>query len=479
MTIQSSQPRVYNTLTRKQESFKPIREGRVNLFVCGPTVYDVSHIGHAKTYVAYDIIARYLRWKGLSVFFVMNITDIDDKIINRAHESDEDPLRLADRYARLFYKDMKDIRVDSINLFPKASDHIPEIIGQIEGLIEKGLAYRVDSGDVYFDVSKFPGYGKLSRQRIEDLGVHRIDPNPLKRNPADFVLWKSQKPGEIAWDSPWGKGRPGWHIEDTAMTVTYFGPTYDIHGGGTDLIFPHHEAEIAQAEGLTGKEPLAKYWLHTGLLNIRGQEMHKTLKNIVPIQEAISKVGVDALRVFYASTHYRSPVDYTEEALVQASSLARRFRRAYDLLVLASARPPKIRENEELLRKDLEDTRAEFFLAMNDDFNTPGALTAYIKIVGLAEKLGENPGKVGLDVRRSLEELGSILGVLQVEAASKENSSELVNLLLELRTELRLRGEYQLSDKIRDRLSTIGIVLEDSLPQKKSIGQHQVQRKKP
>ncbi len=478
MTVQS-QLRVYNTLTRKQESFKPVRDGRVNLFVCGPTVYDVSHIGHAKTYVAYDIMARYLRWKGFSVFFVMNITDIDDKIINRAHESDEDPLRLADRYARLFYKDMKDIRVDSINLYPKASDHIPEIIGQIEGLLEKGLAYRVDSGDVYFDVSKFPGYGKLSRQRIEDLGVHRIDPNPLKRNPADFVLWKSQKPGEIAWDSPWGKGRPGWHIEDTAMTVTYFGPTYDIHGGGTDLIFPHHEAEIAQAEGLTGKEPLAKYWLHTGLLNIRGQEMHKTLKNIVPIQEAISKVGVDALRVFYASTHYRSPVDYTEEALVQASSLARRFRRAYDLLVLASARPPKIRENEELLRKDLEDTRAEFFLAMNDDFNTPGALTAYIKIVGLAEKLGENPGKVGLEVRRSLEELGSILGVLQVEAASKENSSELVNLLLELRTELRIRGEYQLSDKIRDRLSSIGIVVEDSLPQKKSIGQHQVQRKKP
>src|SRR3989475_1702055 len=374
---------------------------------------------------------------------------------------------------------MKHMRIDSINFYSKSSDHIPEIIGQIEGLLEKGLAYRVNSGDVYFDVTKFPGYGKLSRQRIEDLVVHRVDPNPLKRNPADFVLWKSQKPGEIAWDSPWGKGRPGWHIEDTAMTVTYFGPTYDIHGGGTDLIFPHHEAEIAQAEGLTGKGPLAKYWLHTGLLNIRGQEMHKTLKNIVPIQEAISKVGVDALRVFYASTHYRSPVDYSEEALVQASSLARRFRRAYDLLVLASARPPKIRENEEVLRKDLEVAKAEFFQTMNDDFNTPGALTAFIKIVGLAEKLCENPGNVGLEVRRSLVELGSILGVLQVEAASKGNSSEFVNLLLELRTELRIRGEYQLSDKIRDRLSSIGIVVEDSLPRKKSIGQHQVQRKKP
>src|SRR3989475_5477575 len=381
MTVQS-QLRVYNTLTRKQESFKPIRDGRVNLFVCGPTVYDVSHIGHAKTYVAYDIIARYLRWKGLSVFFVMNITDIDDKIINRAHEGSEDPLRLADRYAQLFYKDMKDIRVDSINLYAKASDHIPEIIGQIEGLLKKGLAYRVDSGDVYFDVTKFPGYGKLSRQRIEDLVVHRVDPNPLKRNPADFVLWKSQKPGEIAWDSPWGKGRPGWHIEDTAMTVTYFGPTYDIHGGGTDLIFPHHEAEIAQAEGLTGKKPLAKYWLHTGLLSISGRDMHKSLGNFIPIQEAIQRFGGSALRVLYASTHYRSPLDFTEEALTQAGSLARRFRRAYDQLerVDTDSLKPKARDTEAI--KTTEGIEREFFAAMDDDFNTPGALAAYTRLVG-------------------------------------------------------------------------------------------------
>src|SRR5438128_10434149 len=448
------------------------------MFVCGPTVWDLSHIGHGKTYVAYDIIARYLRRKGFSVFFLLNITDVDDRIINKARDLGEQTLALAKRLAKFFFRDMKDLHVESVNLYANASDHISEIIDQVAGLLRKGLAYRVD-GDVYFDISKFPGYGKLSHQKLEDLTVHRVDPDPRKKHPGDFALWKSQKPGEIFWDSPWGKGRPGWHIEDTAITLTYFGPTYDVHGGGTDLIFPHHEAEIAQAEGLTGKEPLAKYWLHTGLLNVQGQEMHKTLKNTVPIQEAIGKVGVDALRVFYASTHYRSPVDYTEEALVQASSLARRFSRAYELLVLASARPPKIREDEEVLRKDLEDTRAEFFLAMNDDFNTPGALTAYIKIVGLAEKLGENPGKVGLEVRQSLEELGSILGVLQVEAASKEHSSELVNLLLELRTELRIRGEYQLSDKIRDRLSSIGIVVEDSLPQKKRIGQHQVQRKKP
>jgi cysteinyl-tRNA synthetase len=478
MSTQSSQLRVYNTLTRKQESFKPIRDGRINLFVCGPTVYHVSHIGHAKTYVAYDIIAKYLRWKGYSVFFVMNITDIDDKIINRAHESNEDPLKLADRYARLFYQDMKELNVDSINLYAKASDHIPEIIGQIEGLIKKGLAYRVEGGDVYFDITKFPSYGKLSKQRLEDLVVHRVDPNPLKRHPADFVLWKSQKPGEIAWDSPWGKGRPGWHIEDTAITLTYFGPTYDIHGGGTDLIFPHHEAEIAQAEGLTGKEPLAKYWLHTGLLNITGQEMHKSLKNIVPIQDAIAKVGVDALRVFYASTHYRSPVDYTEEALLQASSLARRFRRAYDSLALGSSRPPEIRKDEKDFRIELESSRAEFFQAMNDDFNTPGALTAYIKIVALAERLGKNPGKVGFEVQQSLAELGSILGVLEVEAVSRERTSELVNLLLELRTELRNRGEYQLSDKIRDGLATMSIVVEDSALPKGIIRQQQIPSKK-
>src|SRR2546428_10621826 len=461
MTVQS-QLRVYNTLTRKQESFKPIREGRVNLFVCGPTVYDVSHIGHAKTYVAYDIIARYLRWKGLTVFFVMNITDIDDKIINRAHESDEDPLRLADRYARLFYKDMKDIRVDSINLYPKASDHIPEIIGQIEGLIEKGLAYGVDSGDVYSDVSKFPGYGKLSRQRIEDLGVHRIDPNPLKRNPADFVLWKSQKPGEIAWDSPWGKGRPGWHIEDTAMTVTYFGPTYDIHGGGTDLIFPHHEAEIAQAEGLTGKKPLAKYWLHTGLLSISGRDMHKSLGNFIPIQEAIQRFGGSALRVLYASTHYRSPLDFTDEALTQAGSLARRFRRAYDQLerVDTDSLKPKARDTEAI--KTTEGIEREFFAAMDDDFNTPGALAAYTRLVGMAEEHLRSPNpRSAMVLLETMKDLGSILGILEAESVPRANFSQLVELLVSLRADLRAKRDYRLSDRIRDQMTRLGVTVED------------------
>src|SRR5713226_4179057 len=460
-TIQS-RLKVYNTLSRHLDDFEPIHPGRVNMFVCGPTVYDVSHIGHGKSYVAYDTIARYLRKKGYSVFFVLNITDIDDKIINRAKETKEDPLKLSERYAQAFYKDMKDLHVNSINLYAKASDFIPEIISQIKGLVEKGIGYKI-AGGVYYDISKFPDYGKLSRQNLEQLTVHRVDPDPEKRNPGDFVLWKAQKPGEIAWDSPWGRGRPGWHIEDTAITLTYFGPTYDLHGGGTELIFPHHEAEIAQAEGLTGKKPLAKYWLHTGLLSIKGQEMHKSLGNFIPIQDMVQKMGVDALRVFYASTHYRSPLDFTEESLAQAASLARRFRRAYDALAFAMAKKVTGKTVDDNLSRQLKAIRDEFFKAMDDDFNTPGALTAYIKIVGMAEEQAEAPmPEFARSVLDALTDLGEVLGVVEDESLSRTRFSDLVELLLELRTELRTKGEYQLSDRIRDRMTKLGILVEDT-----------------
>ncbi len=458
----SSELRVHNTLTKRLDRFETLKPGRVNMFVCGPTVYDVSHVGHAKTYVAYDIMARYLRRKGYAVFFVLNITDIDDKIINRAKETGEDPLKLSERYAQGFYKDMKDLCVNSVNLYAKASDYIPEIIDQVQGLIKKGIAYKID-GDVYYDISKFPEYGKLSRQNLAELTVHRVDPDPRKRNLGDFVLWKSQKPGEIAWDSPWGKGRPGWHIEDTAITLTYFGPTYDLHGGGTELIFPHHEAEIAQAEGLTGKKPLARYWLHTGLLSIKGQEMHKSLGNFVPIRDMVRKMGVDALRVFYASTHYRSPLDFTEESLVQAASLARRFHRTYDQLTTTAAKNLARKVVDEKLSRQLEAARDEFFKAMDDDFNTPGALTAYIKIVVMAEDQIKAPvpefARLVLD---ELEDLGLVLGVLEIEPWSQVRFSELANLMLELRTELRAKHEYALSDRIRARMTRLGIVVEDT-----------------
>lgn len=430
------------------------------MFVCGPTVYDVSHIGHAKTYVAYDIMARYLRRKGYSVFFVINITDVDDRIINRSKETGEDTLKLSNRYAQLFYKDMKDLRVESMNLYAKASDYIPEIIHQILGLVDKGIAYQIGSG-VYYDISKFPDYGKLSNQNLDQLKVHRIDPDPDKRNTADFVIWKAQKPGEISWDSPWGKGRPGWHIEDTAITLTYFGATYDLHGGGSDLIFPHHEAEIAQAEALTGKKPLAKYWLHTGLLTIRGQDMHKSLGNFVTIQDALRKYGVGSLRVLYASTHYRSPLDFTEEALVQASSLSRRFIRIQGQLEragsLADMKPP-----DSVLAKYVKDVGGEFFAAMDDDFNTPGALSSYVKLVGLAEEnlrtATPSTAKMLLD---SLKDIGSILGFAEADSVARASFSQLVELLTSLREDLRKKKDYGLSDKIREQMSSLGVTVED------------------
>src|SRR5437867_8688376 len=459
MDPSKSKLRVYNTLTRSVEDFTPLKPGRVNMFVCGPTVWDTSHVGHAKTYVAYDIMARYLRHKGFSVFFILNITDIDDKIISKAKQAGEDPLQLAKRYATVFFKDMKDIGVSNVNLYANASDHVPEIIEQIEGLVKKGIAYPID-GDVYFDTSKFPGYGKLSKQNLDQLKVHRIDPDPRKRNTADFVLWKSQKPDEVFWESPWGRGRPGWHIEDTAITLTYFGPSYDIHGGGNELIFPHHEAEIAQAEGLTGKEPLARYWLHTGLLNISGREMHKSLGNIIPIQDVLRKIGPDALRVLYASTHYRSPLEFTEGALEQAGSLARRFRRAYRQLELAAKNASKRDESSTVSR--LKEAQDEFYKAMDDDFNTPAALTAYVKIVALAEEQLKMPApQVAKAILEGLQELGSILGVLEAQGASQERLSELANLLMELRTELRAKKQYDLADSIRQRMVSMGLIVED------------------
>ncbi len=386
------------------------------MFVCGPTVYDVSHIGHGKSYVAYDIIARYLRKKGYAVFFVLNITDIDDKIINRAKESKEDPLKLSERYAQAFYRDMKDLHVNSINVYAKASDYIPEIISQIQGLVDKGIGYRI-AGGVYYDISKFPEYGKLSRQNLEQLTVHRVDPDPEKRNPGDFVLWKNQKPGE---------------------------------------------AEIAQAEGLTGKKPLAKYWAHTGLLSIKGQEMHKSLGNFVPIQDAIQKVGVEALRVLYASTHYRSPLDYTEDTLVQAASLARRFRRAYDQLQRVTEVKAESKTANESLKSQVDEIRTEFFAAMDDDFNTPGALSAYVRIVGLAEEHRKSLStESAAMLLEAMKELASVLGLLETELVPRQEFLQLVNLLTSLRNELRAKREYALSDRIREQLQKVGETVED------------------
>ncbi len=458
--------KLYNTLTRTMEELRPLHNKRLRMFVCGPTVYDYSHIGHARTYLAYDIIARYLRSRGYNLFYIVNITDIDDKIINRANESGEDPLALADRFTREFFRDMQALGIASVNLYVKASDHVPEIIAQVSALIEKGYAYRVN-GDVYYDVTRFPSYGKLSGQKMEQLTVHRVDPDPRKRNPVDFVLWKSQKPGEPAWDSPWGQGRPGWHIEDTAITTTYFGPTYDLHGGGQDLIFPHHEAEIAQAEAATGVRPLVRYWLHAGLLMVTGARMGKSMGNFITIKEALKRHEAEALRLYYAMSHYRSQLEFDESNIAQAEQVLDKLRSVWNQFraKIQSSLPNGDLSLENGIERIASNAMSSFIQAMDDDFNTPRALAV---VVGYAKEIepfaSQNLGEQS--VRRILnvfDFFGDVFGILQ-PAPPRETKAfdEIMKILLEMREDARRRKDWSTADRIRDQLSAIGIGLEDT-----------------
>lgn len=436
------------------------------MFVCGPTVYDQSHVGHARTYLAYDIIARYLRAKGYSVFYLMNITDVDDKIISRANASGEDALVLAERFTKEFHRDMEALGITSVNLYAKASEHVPEIVDQISVLIQKGYAYQVD-GDVYFDVSKFPGYGKLSGQNIEQLSVHRIDPDSRKKNVVDFALWKSQKPNEPAWDSPWGKGRPGWHIEDTAITTTYFGPRYDLHGGGLDLVFPHHEAEIAQAEAATGTAPFVKYWLHGGLLMVSGERMGKSMGNFVTIRELLQRHDAEALRLYYAMRHYGTQLEFDESGIIQAEEVLDKLRSVYNqfraLLGTASSHGEPNLDTE--IRQLATRAVGSFDESMDDDFNTPRALATIITFAKDVEPAANrNLGKQSVElILRTLDYFGGVFGILRpMDAEQRKTFEELVNVVVKIREDARKRGDWEASDSIRDHLRKIGIGLEDT-----------------
>jgi len=458
--------RVYNTLSRSVEAFRPLKDNRVRIFVCGPTVYDQSHVGHARTYLAYDIIVRYLRAKGHSVFYIVNITDIDDKIINRANASGEDPLLLADRFTKEFFRDMEGLGITSVNLYAKASEHMPEIIDQIAALVRKGFAYQVD-GDVYFDVSKFPRYGKLSGQNIEQLSVHRIDPDSRKRNVVDFALWKSQKPGEPAWDSPWGKGRPGWHIEDTAITTTYFGPQYDLHGGGLDLVFPHHEAEIAQAESATGVKPLVRYWLHGGLLMAAGERMGKSMGNFVTIQELLKRHDSEALRLYYAMRHYRTQLEFDEGGIVQAEEVLDKLRSVCNQFrsLLEGSAVSSVGEADSRVKEVTAKAMRSFEESMDDDFNTPRALAA---VIAYAKDIGAyadaNLNRISLElIVATFDYFGGVFGILRPTSSSQAKIFEqLLELVIHLREDARKRGDWKASDEIRDQLRTMGIGLEDT-----------------
>jgi len=333
--------RIYNTLTRQKEDFQPMHGRRVNMFVCGITPYDHVHMGHAKTYVTFDMIARYLRYKGYRVFYVQNVTDIEDRLIARMLDSGRDWKELVKEFMEEYLNIMDVLNITSVNHYAWATDYMSEIIEQIRLLVDKGYAYNAE-GDVYYDVTKFDGWGKLSGQVMEEHRPGaRIEVDPKKRNPADFALWKSQKPGEPAWDSPWGKGRPGWHIEDTAITIDCFGPQYDIHGGATELMFPHHEAEIAQAEAYTGVRPFVKYWMHGGMLMIGGEEMHKSLGNFWTVIDALKTFDGETLRFFLINAHYRSPIDFSIEGMEEAKRSYQRLLDSYQNLSQVAKKGPE------------------------------------------------------------------------------------------------------------------------------------------
>lgn len=478
--------KIYSTMTGKKEPFIPMHNNRINIFVCGPTVYDNSHIGHARTYIAFDVVARYLKYRGFSVFYIQNITDVDDKIIQRASELVVEPSILARKFEKRYLEDMRALGVTNVNLYARATEHIPEIINQIERLMDKGFAYETETG-VYFDESKFDDFGKLSHQTAEDLERHRIEPDPTKKNPGDFSLWKKREDGlGVTWDSPWGRGRPGWHIEDTAITETYFGPQYDIHGGAMDLIFPHHEAEIAQMEASSGKKPLVRYWMHTGFLNVKGEKMSKSLGNFVTIRELMDKCDTDTFRFFILSAHYRSPIDFSEELLQQSRRGLERIRQLITVIeerLEATGELPDPDKIDDRLDDRLAEAREVFLEAMDDDFNTPNALSAIFDLVrDLNRRINEK--NVSKETLRAagmlLVEFGEILGISfsagQEGAVEKEEdlSRELIDLLIETRQRLRDKKDWALADEIRGRLNELNIVLGDS---KDGVSKYGVKRR--
>ncbi|MEM5853158.1 MAG: cysteine--tRNA ligase [Candidatus Aenigmatarchaeota archaeon] len=458
--------RVFNTLTRKKEVFKPMKDRKVKMFVCGPTVYDFSHLGHAKTYIQFDVIARYLRYKGFEVFYLQNITDLDDKIIDRAKKEGTDPQTIARKFEKEYYEDMKALGITSVNKYARATEYIKEIISQVERLIKKGYAYEIEDG-IYYDISKFKEYGKLSgRTALEaEDAVSRIDESVSKRNKGDFCLWKKSKPDEPKWPSPWFEGRPGWHIEDTAITEAHFGPQYDIHGGARDLIFPHHEAEIAQMEAISGKKPFVKYWLHTGFLTVNGKKMSKSLGNFITIREALKKYDAETIRLFFLSSHYRSPIDYNEKSLEQAKKNVEKFYNTIKNLEGAKKRR-SLNKRERMFEKFLKKIEKEFEECMDDDFNTPKALLCLHKLSNKTNEIlnkqnGEIAKTLAIKIVNTFRKFGQIFGILQKEVRIEEIPEE-VKKLVEERERLRKRGEFEKADLLREKIRSLGYIVEDT-----------------
>jgi len=449
---------VYNTATRRKEVFTPLEEGRVRMYVCGITPYAEAHVGHGRSYVAFDVIRRALEYLGYEVRYVQNFTDVDDKIIARAREMGVEPLELSARYAEEFLEEMRMLNVKKADSYPKVSEMIGEIIGVVEALVEKGAAYEVD-GSVYLDVSRVNGYGRLSGMPLEELKAGaRVEVDERKRSPLDFALWKPAKQGELSWHSPWGEGRPGWHIECSVMSMKTLGPTIDIHGGGQDLIFPHHENEIAQSEAYTGK-PFVRYWLHNGLVTVEGEKMSKSLGNVVSLKEVLKRHDPQALRFFLLSAHYRSHLDFSERAVADAEKAVERLKASLHNVRNAFQWAS---DGVDSFRERAARARVDFTAALEDDFNVPRALAALFDFVrDVNTYITSEPTAQGLSAaEETLKELTRVLG-LRIEEELPERVIALVELLLKLRSQLRARGDYELSDRIRAELRELGIAVED------------------
>jgi cysteinyl-tRNA synthetase len=454
--------KIYNTLSRKTEEFQTLEPGVVKMYVCGVTVYNDAHVGHAMSAIVFDIIRRYLEYRGYSVKHVMNYTDVDDKIINRANALGEDPLKLSARYIADYAADLKSLNVLPATSNPQVSTTMPLIIQFIEGLIQKGHAYAAENGDVYFRVTSDDDYGRLSGRKLDDMQAGaRIEVGEQKEHPMDFALWKAAKPGEISWESPWGKGRPGWHIECSAMNLAELGEQIDIHGGGNDLIFPHHENEIAQSECYTGKE-FSRYWIHNGMLQLGGEKMSKSLGNIVSIKEFLSKRSSDVMRMLVLNGTYRAPLMFNDETLDAAERNVERLKSA---LKPASASASGLTaEAASALSASIESAGGNFTEAMDNDFNTAGAIAALFELSKSINTARDN-GATADQLKPSQETFKQLAGVLGLTLEEKKGSSEdeaQVEALIVERTQARKDKNWKRSDEIRDQLKAMGVVIEDS-----------------
>ncbi len=454
---------IYNTLTRQKEPLETLNPDVVLMYVCGPTVYDKAHVGHAMSTLVYDILRRYLEYRGYQVQHVMNYTDVDDKVIMRASKLGVDPIELAEEHIKEYSNHIKALNVLPATVYPRATEEISQIISMVEGLIDRSHAYAVD-GDVFFRVTSKDDYGKLSRRKLEEMQAGaRIEVNKLKENPMDFVLWKSSKPGEPSWDSPWGPGRPGWHIECSAMNLHHLGEQIDIHGGGNDLIFPHHENEIAQTESLTRK-PFARYWVHNGMLQFSGDKMSKSIGNIVTVEDFLEQYDPDTLRMMVLNSSYRSPLTFNDEVIEQAERNLERMRSA-----LRPGIPGTTSDSEdttERLKSQMQQTRSGFIEAMNDDFNTAAALGHLfdlVRTINLARDSGVKQRTFD-QAQALLRELAEDVFGLRLDYPDTEaaQAAPFVDLLVELRSQLRDEKLWSLSDQLRDRLAALGVILEDT-----------------